>query len=188
MQSKAILLRKRAGLTKKKKDQNLRYILLNASITINVAAWDSYLNNIIREFINKTSDPADNNFSNIHALLENNVGILLKKFNTPNSENARNILLRCTGYDPLPDWTWPQKGLSGLQVRELLNEILKVRHSFAHGFTMPHYSWNTDAHGNEYLSCSTLVFIESFFKNISKKTDDGLKNYLADNFSIANSW
>ena len=184
LQKKAILLRKKAGLARKKEDRHAKSILLHSALTFNVSSWDAYVNNIIREFINKIQNLENSEYSKLHELVRYNADISLQYFNTPNHENTRNILLKCTGYDPYPDWIWTKKGWTALETREFLNEILKVRHSFAHGFTMPHFDWNPDSFGNAYLTCSILALIESFFKNLSKNTDRGLKKFIFDNYNV----
>jgi len=186
-QNQAIVLRIKAGQEKRKIDQHAKYILLHSAIAFNVSSWDAYINNIVREFIVKIQDISINKYSNLHHLVSNNADLSLKRFNTPNHENTRTVLLKCTGYDPYPDWIWSRKGWSGLQTREFLNEILKVRHSFAHGFPMPHFEWNTDASGNPFLSCSILKIIEYFFRNLVKKTDRGLKQFMLINYNT-NLW
>jgi len=187
LHNKAILLRRRAGLIKRKDESHDKSILLHSALAFNVSSWDAYVNNIIKEFFIKVQDPTNYKYTKIHELAQSNAEISLQHFNTPNHENARNIFLRCTGYDPYPDWIWKKKGWNSLQTREFLNEILKVRHSFAHGFAMPHFDWNTNSAGNSQLTCDILRNIEAFFKNLAKNTDRGLKKYIIFNFNV-NPW
>ncbi|MCP3967835.1 MAG: hypothetical protein GY718_16030 [Lentisphaerae bacterium] len=49
------------------------------------------------------------------------------------------------------------------EVRERLNEILKVRHSFAHGFSVPAYSWIQNNSGRIRLTNKSLVDVDALF-------------------------
>jgi hypothetical protein len=119
-----------------------KQIIYHAALAVNVAAWDAYINNIIKDFYNATSNPSDHRFNALHMNIKALSIKALDKFNTPNWENTRNIFTQYTGYDPYSDWIWPSKNMAPIHVQERLNQILKVRHSFAHGFAMPSYDWN----------------------------------------------
>jgi hypothetical protein len=80
---------------------------LHAALAAYVAAWEAYTENLVRDFYAATADPLTPQYNAIHTLARNRAVILIEKFNTPNAENARQLLLENTGYDPLPDWVWP---------------------------------------------------------------------------------
>lgn len=165
-------------------DQRLRPIserkrndLLHASLAAYVADWDSYINNVVREFVAAVSNVLSPEYAAAHAILAGFVEKSLKKFNTPNWENSRNLLVECTGYDPISDWRWPRANMRALDVQVYLNEVLKVRHSFAHGLSIPRYSWTTTAGGRNQLNSASLLRVEKFLAHIVKMTDIGLSRH-----------
>ena len=146
----------------------------HASLATTVAAWESYIHEIVRVFFAETSDPGNYSFHALHTIAREEAERKLRRFRTPNSENTRNLLITSIGYDPIPDWTWPRHGLGVLQVQEFMDEILKVRHSFAHGHAMPSYHWNRSAAGRVRLTIHGLRRVESFFSHLVRSTDAGV--------------
>lgn len=163
-------------------------VYYHAALTAYVAAWDAYINNLVREFYNLISDPSNSSFDAVYTIARLAAEDALVRFNTPNAENTRNLLLQYTGYDPIGDWIWTQRGMSGVQVRARLNEILRVRHSFAHGFEMPAYSWTESPSGRIRLTSKAIQETEAFFKNLVKVTDVGMKAHIESTYSLISIW
>ncbi|WP_340117908.1 hypothetical protein [Pelagibius sp. 7325] len=161
---------------------------LHASLAAYVASWDSYLNNVVREFCAGIRKPLDPEYSQVHGSLEVFVERSLKRFNTPNSNNSRVLLVDCTGYDPINDWKWPKAGLNATEARDFLDQILKVRHSFAHGFAIPSYDWTTTPSGDRRLDARSLKRIDAFLMHLAKATDMGLAEYARGVYPSAGIW
>ena len=105
-----------------------------------------------------------------------------------NAENTRSLIIACTGYDPWIDWQWPARGMNALATRLRLNEILKVRHSLAHGFPMPGYTWNQAASGETRLTLEGLAWTRAFFNHLVATTDRGLRAHLNAVYAVAARW
>jgi hypothetical protein len=161
---------------------------LHASLAAQVAAWDSFVKALVDEFFVVVARPLDPNFSSHHAKLQALKDAAKKKFNTPNSDNARTYILIYTGYDPINDWVWPQRRMGGVLVRERLNEVLHVRHSFAHGHAMPAYQWNTSAAGDARLTMQIIADLSALFVNLVSRTDRGLHSYILTNYGVNSGW
>ncbi|HEY8098828.1 MAG TPA: HEPN domain-containing protein [Methylobacter sp.] len=165
--------------------------LRHAALAAYVAAWEAYLEQLVREFYSITAKPMVPDFNAIHDIArrrtERAKGVL-EKFNTPNFENSRALLEENTGYDPYSDWTWPRRSMSVMQVHERLNEILKVRHSFAHGFSIPRYSWNTLSSGRCGLNLNSIDMVEAFFNNLVRRTDKGMKMHIQNAYTVTPNW
>jgi hypothetical protein len=74
-------------------------------------------------------------------------------------------------------------------VRSRLNEILKVRHAFAHGFAIPPYAWTqARAGGRVRLTTTAVIETERFLQRLVRVTDNGMKGYLAVGYGAATSW
>jgi len=168
--------------------RDYRRTFLHAALAAHVASWDSYLNSVIREFRQKTRRPLDAEYSIIHSNLEAFVDKSLLKFNTPNWENSRNILIECTGYDPINDWKWSRAGLTVTETQILLNQILKVRHSFAHGFPIPSFSWTTTPSGQHRVDARAVARIETFLSHLAKVTDLGLLTHMKITYPSCGIW
>lgn len=158
---------------------------LHASWAMLVAAWEAYLERLIREVQQIITDPSQAKLSAVLALLKLISEKEIKRFNTPNSENSRNLLYQHTGYDPINDWQWAKVGMTGIQTRNRLDEILRVRHSFAHGFPIPtDIVWvkNRNSQGN--LNVGTLKSVDGFLSHMVKVTDAGMARHLITVFGI----
>jgi hypothetical protein len=189
---KAQLLSVHAGQLKRKQNVEAKIVFLHAALTTQVAAWDVYVKAVALEYFLATSDATNPKFMAMHAMLQNRMTDAARKLNTPNSENCRNYLMIYTGFDPWPHWINIKFGSTllsnSLMVRERVNEILTLRHSFAHGLSMPTHSWNTNPGGTSHLSCLILQQTGQFITNVCKKTDDGLSQHISVQHSISKPW
>ncbi|MGH8822054.1 MAG: HEPN domain-containing protein [Rhodoferax sp.] len=165
-----------------------RQVLLHASLATIVAAWDQYVRTICQDFFSVTGRLADAGFQNLHATLSLQYQQKEKKFNTPNFENSRNLIVECTGFDPYTHWSWKNRRWPVARVQTFLNEVLKVRHSFAHGGTMPSYTWNVDVSGNPNLNKKAVTDIQALLQTLVKNTDKGLSLFLKATFIVSPPW
>ncbi len=143
-------------------------IYYHAALTGNVAAWNAYISNLVHDFYSLISEPSNQIFDAVYTIAQQAADNALLRFNTPNWENTRAILVQYTGYDPISDWGGSQINMNLEQVKQRLAEILKVRHSFAHGSEMPAYTWTQSPSGQVRLTNKAIKGTEIFFKNLLK--------------------
>jgi len=172
----------------KRKPAAEKQIFYHASLAAGVAAWQTYLKELLNEFFQVTTDPTIAKYAALHFIVRENAQLALKRFNTPNWENARDLLLRYSGYDPAPDWNWHTRNLSGEWVKERLNQILQVRHSFAHGHPIPAFPWTQDAKGQLRLTVSALSENEALFGHLVRNTDTGIRQFLLRSYGLTLPW
>ena len=163
-------------------------VYYHAALTSYVAAWNAYIDNLVRNFYDVIADSANPKFDAIHTLAKGIVENALTRFNTPNWESTRNLLNQCTGYDPINDWGGSQTNMNLEQVRQRLNEILRVRHSLAHGSDIPAYNWTQSPNGRVRLTSKAIQDTEAFFKNLVKVTDRGMKAYIESTYGLTSIW
>lgn len=162
---------------------------LHAALAMLVAAWEGYLERLVAEVQQQVTDSTNVRLSSVLALFKAITDREIKHFNTPNAENARNLLYAHTGYDPINDWQWPAGALNGPQCRQRLNEILKVRHSFAHGFAIPtDVQWARHRSTPGKLTVTVLQSVDRFLSHMVKVTDAGMSNHLSVVFGVMASW
>ena len=182
-------------LRKTATDRGLRPVLhdeiqvyYHAALAAYVATLNAYINNLVRDFYDVIADSSKPRFHAIYTIAQQAAERAVERFNTPNWENTRNLLVQYTGYDPIGDWVWTRRGMDGLQVRVRLNEILQVRHSFAHGFDMPAYSWTQSPSGRVRLTSKAIQETEAFFKNLVNVTDSGMKSHINLAYGLDSIW
>lgn len=185
--ARAKLLRQAARLYSGSSRQE-KQVLYGASLAASVAAWDAYVNGVVRDFFHVTAAPLIPRASAHHGLARAMAENLLKSINVPNSENVRDLLIGATGYDPWPDWQWPAKRLNSMWIRARLNEILKARHSVAHGFALPSFAWTVSKRGEPRLTIRILQWNEAFLNNLVRKTDRGISQHVQVTYVIAAPW
>jgi hypothetical protein len=162
--------------------------LYGAAFVAQTAAWNAYVVRLVDCFFQEVANPAAASFHAMHTLANSIARSQLERFNTPNAENTRNLILASTGYDPWTDWQWLARGMNALAVRNRLNEILKVRHSLAHGFAMPAYSWNQAASGEIRLTLYDFEWTRTFLNHLATSTDRGMKLHLNTVYSVVSKW
>ncbi len=162
--------------------------LYGAAFVAQVAAWNAYVAGLIGCFFQEVANPMAVQFHAMHTLANTAAISRLDRFNTPNAENTRDLIISCTGYDPWADWQWPARSMNALATRIRLNEILKVRHSLAHGFAMPGYSWTQAASGETRLTVRELAWTRAFFNHLVTRTDLGLRVHLVAVYRVAPGW
>lgn len=163
-------------------------VYYHAALAAYVAAWEAYISSLVRGFYDAISGTLNPESLAIYAIAQQSAERGLERFNTPNWENTRNLLAQYTGYDPINDWKWSRRGMGSPQVRERLNEILRVRHSFAHGFEIPNYDWTRSPGGTVRLTSKSIRETEAFFKNLVTVTDKGMKEHIHLNYGIIGIW
>ena len=158
-------------------------VYYHAALTAYVAAWNVYIRNLVRDFYDVIP-----NSSPVYAIARQAAERATERFNTPNWENTRNLLVQYTGYDPIGAWVWTRRGMADWPVRERLNEILRIRHSFAHGFDMPAYNWTQSPSGKVRLTSKAILETEAFFKNLVKVTNKGMKTHIESTYGLTSIW
>lgn len=162
---------------------------LHAALAMLVAAWEAYLESLIVEAQRLIADPTHQRFSATLTLLSSISAKEIKKFNTPNAENSRSLLLVHTGFDALNAWHWTAGGLNALQSRQRLDEILRVRHCFAHGSSIPtDVQWASNRNRHGHLTQSALTMADRFLTHMVNSTDAGMASHLTAVFGILPPW
>ena len=163
-------------------------VYYHAALTSYVAAWNAYIDNLVRNFYDVIADSANPKFDAIHTLAKGIVENALARFNTPNWGNTRDLLNQYTGYDPINDWGGSQANMNLQQAHQRLNEILRVRHTLAHGSDMPAYNWTQSPSGRIRLTSEAIQETEAFFKNLVKVTDRGMKTHIESTYGLISIW
>ncbi|WP_414882646.1 hypothetical protein [Pseudomonas sp. IT-P2] len=190
--SKADYLISHAGQLRRAKLHKEKAILLHAALAAHVAAWDSYVKRLMREKYGAIFSTVSPGYGTLHEISRRRTEKAIEKLNTPNAENVRNFMMECSDFDPWPSWINIRFGSATLpasiMVTNRLNEVFKVRHSFAHGFTMPMFPWNTGRAGSAHLDCGTLRSVSGFLNDLAIATDSGFSIHIASRFAIAKPW
>ncbi|MFH9958806.1 HEPN domain-containing protein [Streptomyces roseolus] len=189
--SRAILLRQTCCVQRRgtRLSDDIRQVHYHSHLAACVASWEAYVEAIVLEFSDRTARPLDPGFSEIRDLLRGCIVAANKKFNTPNWNNSREHILKHTGFDPITSWSASRRGSNSISAKSYLDEILQVRHSFAHGFPLPaSVPWLTVDGANRLLSVRNLKDVESFLRALVASTDKGLRTHLASVYGVSVGW
>jgi hypothetical protein len=148
--------------------------LNRAAVVLSVSAWESYVEELMRESVQALQPPALP--PGAWQVLNAYVTGLLARFNTPNPANVEQLIRNCLG---LPDvhrsWNW-QNCTPGQAVQRL-TDAMTYRHQIAHGVSprpivQNHYSGQ----------------LPSFFRRLARCTDDAVRHHLVNAHGVVAPW
>lgn len=117
--------------------QKTELACLQAAIACSVGCWEGYIENALKEFVSKTKLGIRRPWQLI-AQFEYIVEKITAELNTPSWDKVRETMLTVAGIDPNPAWTFTPFFQNQQTTKDFFDGIMKVRHSFAHGFSVPH--------------------------------------------------
>ncbi|MGE8234732.1 MAG: hypothetical protein ACN6PQ_00485 [Stenotrophomonas indicatrix] len=189
---RADLIVKHAGSLVKISMAEDKAILLHAALAAHVAAWDAYIKAVVMKKYHSVGRDQDAGYAQLRSIAEDRAKEAAKKLNTPNADNVRGFFLQCSQFDPWPNWANIKFGSevlpSSLNVRERVDQVLKVRHSFSHGFPMPVFEWNQGQDGATKLNVAILKSVSGFFAALVDRTDVAYSNHISTTFAIQRPW
>lgn len=167
--------------------------LHRAGVVMTVAAWESYVESVLREGMAALQPaagaPAWARVVQQQAVVRANAEA--SQLHTPNAENVRRLFETTIGYNPHPDWHWTatRRNWNVLQVTTRLNEWLRIRHSVAHGGDLPpNLAWIQNPGGDPRLTLPLLRDCATFFGRLVGATDAGLSSSLNAVYGIVRPW
>lgn len=161
---------------------------LHASLAASVSAWEAFIEDLCLELLDEIGRIPDARLQMVLSVLRLEAAKAVEKFNTPNFENCRNLLLRFSGFDPYPHMHVPRLGLSVVQTQSRLNDILKVRHTFAHGAPIPNLPWLTRYGVSSRLSKKNASEAGSLLDELTKSIEAAASNYLKAAYRVPIRW
>ena len=159
---------------------------MKASIAHAVGSWEGYIEAVLKEFVAKTRINANRRGWALIAQFEIVVDKMASELNTPSWEKVRDLIIWITGVDPYVSWVFPPTFTTQQDSKEFFEGVMKVRHAFAHGFSVP-----TDIRAlatpgmldNAYVN---LAF--TFIDDMANKTDMLLEHELANRHACQTGW
>jgi hypothetical protein len=148
--------------------------LNRAVVVISVSAWESYVEELMRECLQVLRPPAPP--LDPWPALNAHVRGLLGRFNTPSAANVAALINNCLGLaDVHLSWGWPR--CTSAQAVTRLDDALTRRHAIAHGVNPRPTIHNT------YSSSLPL-----FVRRLAACTDTAVRNHLIATLGVAHPW
>jgi hypothetical protein len=104
---------------------------LNRAVVVTcVAAWEAYIEELLRESLNvlRPSAPPLGLWPALNASVRGQLG----RFNTPNTENVRALISDALGLQDIQS-TWAWQNCTSTQAVQRLAVTMTLRHQIAHG-------------------------------------------------------
>lgn len=171
-----------------------------AGVVMTVAAWQAYIEKIIPEALDAIRTditdpaavpPAPNWARHSFSLRRAAIEIQIKKFNTPNTTNTRDLFQSAFGFSPWPFWVWHQgrRQWNEQKTRKRTEDWVRVRHTIAHGYALPNdLAFLQGDNGDARLTLGLLNECLKHFKHVALKTDDALRDFLVNDYGMAAPW
>jgi hypothetical protein len=160
--------------------------LLSAAVAQGVGCWEGYVEGAIREFVSKVRIQAHRRSWSLIAQFESIVDKMATDLNTPNWDKCRELLISVTGMDPYSGWIWTARYSNQTDTRDFFDGILLVRHSFAHGFSIPSSIKGLSSPG--VLDSAYVVSALDCLQFFANTTDALLEHELLHRHSCASGW
>ena len=148
--------------------------LNRAAVVISVSAWESYVEELMRECLQALCPPVPpmGNWPALNAFILGEVG----RFNTPNAGNVANMINRCLGLiDVRISWVW--KNCTAAQAENLLDEALGHRHEIAHG-----------VNPRPVIHNAYSRWLPGFIRRLANRTDQAVRHHLVTVNGLPNPW
>lgn len=172
--------------------------LHRAGVVLTVASWQAYIEKVITEALDvinaEMRDPITASPSwAIHTFQLRRAEILnaVKKFNTPDDVRVRDLFQDSFGFSPWASWEWRQgrRQWTEKETRRRTNIWVLVRHSIAHGFSLPSdVEWLQGSNGQARLTLSLMEECRKHFVYLVQQTDNAFSDYLVAAHGIARPW
>lgn len=161
---------------------------LHAALAAYVSGWEVYVEDVTVEFLDVLIASSDPKASALAKTLRDEAARAAKRFNTPSFQESRDLVYRFTGFDPLPFLASPRLSMTSAQAQTRLDEVLRVRHAFAHGRPLPNLVWLTRYAHTSRLSRTSVRGVASLLSDLAEGIDSGLSSYASQTFGIAAIW
>lgn len=173
-----------------KSQSDLKETLLKAALSIQVAALEVYFKELLRNYFDVADFGSGDSLDYHHRiLLKGRWDDYVKKVNSINATKARELMLYFSGFDVIQHWNGIKFGAkelrTNIQVFQQFNEIVEIRHSFAHGLPMKQYHW-LEGRDRSNLSCKDLHNTKIFLSKLVAKNDMEFIKYLQSVFPTIN--
>ncbi len=148
--------------------------LNRAAVVIAVSAWESYVEELMRESLQtvRPAAPPLDPWPALNAFILGELG----RFHTPNAHNVANLLYRCLGLANVSaSWGW--RNCTSARAITLLDEALTLRHEIAHGVNP-----RPTIH-NAYSS-----WLPGFILRLARCTDNAVRHHLVTVNGVPHPW
>jgi hypothetical protein len=148
--------------------------LNRAAVVMSVSAWESYVEELMRESVQVPQPPAPP--LGAWPALNAYVSGLLGNFNTPNPVNVGRLIRNCLGLANV-DHSWNWQNCTSAQAVQRLTDAMTYRHQIAHGV-------NPRPTIHNYYSSQ----LPDFFRRLARCTDNAVRNHLVNVHGVATPW
>jgi hypothetical protein len=161
---------------------------LHAALAAYVSGWEAYVEDVTLEFLNALVGAMDPKASAFAKTLHDEAERVVKRFNTPTFDESRNLLYRFTGCDPFTVMMSSRLKMTTAQTQTRLDEILRVRHAFAHGRPLPNFRWLTRYAHSSRLSQQAVKGVDVLLTDLVEGVDVALSAYALTTFGVNSLW